>query len=664
MSQSLKHYMFTYNPSKVSEEVRTSLELISEDFPLQPTVCPGGIAVSFRICENGPAFLPQGEGFEVSGSTIPELLRALASLRGFAETGDIPEKYGETRGFDTLGLMLDASRDAVPTVSSVKHLLRRMALMGMNVLMLYTEDTYEVPGQPYIGYLRGRYSQSELRELDDYAFALGIEMFPCIQALAHLEQMLRWPVFASITDTEDILLVDEPKTYTLLEQMIAAASAPYRSKRIHIGMDEALELGLGKYRELNGVKPRFEIMNAHLNKVMEITRKLGLKPMIWSDMYFRLGSKTGDYYDPAASIPKDAIESIPKDVQLVYWDYYHPDKETYLAFIEKHRTLGSDPIFAPGIWTWDTFWLNFSRTRIDTCAGMAACREAGIREAITTAWGDDGAEADPGSMLCGLQVFADSGYHSDVTDEILRRQFMGSCGSDIDHWLLGSRLDSVPGIETLRELYARRGGQVPESVEDMADQSDKWVLANPSKFLLWQDPLLGLCDAQIKGFGLSDHYRKLARDLRRALRNTGDAEEHLRFALRLAEVLEDKAELGIQLQEAYLAHDTKALEELKSRILPRLIRRVQRMHEQHRRVWFATNKPNGWEVLDFRYGGLLTRLRSAMGRLDDYLAHRIEAIEELDEKKLRVYDSGEGRLPLSPGLGLRYRKLIGPSIWS
>ncbi len=67
--------------------------------------------------------------------------------------------------FQTNGAMVDMSRNAVMNVSTVKHMLRAMALMGMNTYMLYTEDTYEVEGEPYFGYMRGRYSVAEMKEL-------------------------------------------------------------------------------------------------------------------------------------------------------------------------------------------------------------------------------------------------------------------------------------------------------------------------------------------------------------------------------------------------------------------------------------------------------------------------------------------------------------------
>jgi len=89
------------------------------------------------------------------------------------------------------GMMLDCSRNGVMKLSVVKKFIRYMALMGLDTLMLYTEDTYEVPEYPYFGYMRGRYSNQELKEMDDYAASYGIELIPCIQTLAHLDAALR-----------------------------------------------------------------------------------------------------------------------------------------------------------------------------------------------------------------------------------------------------------------------------------------------------------------------------------------------------------------------------------------------------------------------------------------------------------------------------------------
>ena len=74
---------------------------------------------------------------------------------------------------------------------------------------------------------RGRYGKGELQELGRFAGNLGIEMIPCIQTLAHLEHILQWPAYASLRDSDRVILADHEPTYALLERMIAAASAPF-----------------------------------------------------------------------------------------------------------------------------------------------------------------------------------------------------------------------------------------------------------------------------------------------------------------------------------------------------------------------------------------------------------------------------------------------------
>lgn len=71
-----------------------------------------------------------------------------------------------------ISVMIDCSRNGVLKPDAVFFILRNMALMGLNMLQLYTEDTYEVENEPFFGYLRGRYSAKELAAIDDYAYDL------------------------------------------------------------------------------------------------------------------------------------------------------------------------------------------------------------------------------------------------------------------------------------------------------------------------------------------------------------------------------------------------------------------------------------------------------------------------------------------------------------
>ena len=127
-------------------------------------------------CEKGYALSRRGETGAVWRSDRRSLLRAVATV---AEMGE-REHYDlrEQPAYEILGAMPDASRNAVPTVETLKKYFRVLALEGYNAVMLYTEDTYELDGYPYFGHLRGRYTHEELRELAELmSFFLGTVIY-------------------------------------------------------------------------------------------------------------------------------------------------------------------------------------------------------------------------------------------------------------------------------------------------------------------------------------------------------------------------------------------------------------------------------------------------------------------------------------------------------
>jgi N-acetyl-beta-hexosaminidase len=50
--------------------------------------------------------------------------------------------------------------------------------------------------------------------------------------------------------TSEVLLANLDDTYEFIEKMIDAASSPFRSKRIHIGMDEVIFFSYQKGKAL------------------------------------------------------------------------------------------------------------------------------------------------------------------------------------------------------------------------------------------------------------------------------------------------------------------------------------------------------------------------------------------------------------------------------
>lgn len=533
--------------------------------------------------------------------------------------------------FDFNGTMLDVSRNGVMRVHTIRQFIRYMAVMGLNGLMLYTEDTYEIEELPYFGYMRGRYTTEELRDCDSYADLFGIEMIPCIQTLGHLQHALKWNYAGEIKDHQDILLPGEPKTYEFIEQMLSTAAETFRSKRIHIGMDEAFQVGLGRYLRENGYRDRFEIMNEHISKVLEIAGKYELQPMIWSDMYFNLlaNDYQGHLYNVTADFSDENMDKIPEGVQFVYWDYGKGDEEGYEKIVDMHLKFGSLPVFAGGIHMWNSMAPNYGKTWTTSHPALRAAKKKGLKEVFATAWGDNGNETNHYVILAGLQLFAEHGYGDEVDDTLLAERLQACTGLDLFEPLISLKyMDEVPGV----------------------DEGNHWM-ANPSKFLLWQDLMIGMFDGHIEtetGAILPQYYADMEKKwLARKEEMPAPFYELFDTYEKLAAVLSVKSTLGVRIQRSYKAGHKEDLKAIASTELPELISRVEKLRLAHRKMWMLTYKPFGWEVLDIRYGGLKARIQSAGDRLLDYVEGRELKLDELEANRLIFDQNGVPTAPLN-----------------
>ncbi|WP_309120206.1 beta-N-acetylhexosaminidase [Paenibacillus sp.] len=582
-------------------------EIADDGFPIQVEVAQGHLSVSCTEESGRIVYERKHQFFRMLGL----FLEAFAGSSNFTIT--------EESQFASMGIMFDFSRNAVFKVDSIQRMLRYMAWMGLDRMLLYLEDTYEIPERPYFGYMRGRYSFDELKACDDYADMLGIEIVPVIQTLGHVRQVLKWNEDPGIADNGDILLVGHPQTYELIRLMIQSVSAPLRSKRIHLGMDEAEYVGLGHYLKKHGYRNRFELMTEHLKAVIDIAASFNLEPMIWSDMYFKFASKNGGYYERDTVLPEEVLSVMPKDVDLVYWDYYHDDEEHYRSMLRKHRGLGSRSMFAGGLWTFAGLHFNYDKTYATSEAALSACKAEQVEEVFAAMWGDDGTETNYFAALPGMQLYAEHAYAGTVGERKLADRFKACTGASWQSFMDLSEIDIVSNV--------KRPNLIP---------------ATTSKILLWQDLLIGLFDGCVEGAETPLHYGRLLAKMEDSAVRYSEWRFLFETAAQLCHVLELKGELGFRIRQSYLRGDREQLAVIAGIVLPDLQQRVEALRVSHARQWFSTSKPFGWEVIDVRYGGLAARIRTAVSRLNDYVADTIDCIEELEAERLPFDPHAEG----------------------
>ncbi|MHB1483459.1 MAG: family 20 glycosylhydrolase [Saccharofermentanales bacterium] len=539
----------------------------------------------------------------------------------------------EKASFSTLGTMFDCSRNGVMTVGSAKKMIRHMALMGFNTLMLYTEDTFEVKEYPYFGYMRGRYSADEIKEIDEYADMFGIELMPCIQTLAHMYSALRWPVFSDITDIGDIMLADYEKTYEVLDAMFASLAGMFSSRRINIGMDEAHLLGRGQYLDKFGYKKRSDIMISHLKKVVEICNKYGFKPMMWSDMFFRM--LHGDsYIGTTTDIPAEIVDNVPKEVTLIHWDYYSENIEAYDNMLDKHLKFNNDIMFAGGAWKWIGFAPGNQYSFKTTKLALESCKQKKISQVIVTAWGDDGAECALFSILPVLQLYAESCYTENMDTPHVAERFKICVNADLDAFMQLDIPNLVPGNEAPGGRYI-----------------------NPSKNLFYQDILTGLYDKHVKIGEYNSHYRLSKENLGKLAEQNPQWSYIFENLANFCNVLEIKSDLGVRLKDAYDRKDKTELRKIMDSDLAELHDRIEIFYGFFYKQWKTENKIFGFEVQDMRIGGLLRRVETTVVRINEYLSGEIDKIDELEQERLYFDCRTSEDLPrIIPAYG--YRSII------
>lgn len=508
--------------------------------------------------------------------------------------------------FKKFGVMIDCSRNGVLNLNGFKKMVDILSTLGYNTIRLYTEDTYEVDDEPYFGYLRGRYTKAEMKEMDEYAKQKGIELIPCIQTLAHLGTIFRYVEYGKIRDLDDIVLVGDERTYKLIDNMFKTLSECFSTKNIHIGMDEAFMLGKGRYLENNGLQDRAEIIKKHLDKVLELANKYGYKCEIWGDMYMH--SAYGGNYTFDKDESERVRKLVPENLKLCYWDYYHSEVSHYEDCIDRHRKLTDNVSFGGGIWTWVGFCPNI-RYSLEICqASIKACINKGVEEVYFTMWGDNGGECSPFSVLPAL-VAASEYAKGNFDKENVKRVFKE---------LIGMDYDLFESLEKPDTVYAKEG---------------KTDTLCPTKTMLFTDPFCGIFDTLVKEGVAPKYYSELAKVLK-----VGEDNEQwgylFKYMRTLSEVMEVKFDLGVKTRKAYLNGDKEQLQHIVLNDYPCLLQRIQDFYLAFEECWMKEKKSLGFEVQDIRIGGLIQRTKRCLATLLKYIDGKIEKIEELEEEIL------------------------------
>ena len=570
---------------------------------------------------NGVRLSYDGKKAVIGYNSKTNLARGYFLLAMNLSKANVPFTICQERRFKTMGVSLDVSRGGVPEIKALKKFVAKMAALGYNFLKLYMEDTFCMKKYPRFGYMRGRYSAEELKELDDYAYSLGVEVVPSVETLSHLEQYFQWDEAAPLSNgTRGTLLVESDATYEFIEDIIKTLRGIFRTNRIFPNMDEAEAMFGGKYQKLHGINiNKMEVYLNHFKRVVSICEKYNFRPITEGDMYFRLASKKGQYYDLDVEFPKELLDSIPKNVDMTAWLYSIPaqfemekrgltPEECHRIFMEKYRQLCPNCLYLGGIWSWDGFFEDSGFSLDSMLPAMKNCLKMGFEEVVVSSWGDGGQEANLLLQLPGmLTVYSEYCYNGlDCTMEQIAQA--------------STYLTGLP-FENRLNLMRRLHG-TDHSLHDCQRFNNS---------LFYGDIFYNLVDLKYDYETEMKAYTEGAELCRKYMADDPQNANYYRFCLLSFEIGIMKMDIFENLRNKYRENDMDYLKKVTYEYIPKIIENTKEFYKIFQSNWDKTNKAFGSEIHQIRLGGVVNRAEYVAGRLDKYIKGEIEKIEELDQ---------------------------------
>ncbi|MGL4589091.1 MAG: family 20 glycosylhydrolase [Mycoplasmatales bacterium] len=518
------------------------------------------------------------------------------------------EKNYETNFVDS-AVMFDLSRNGVINLKSMQYMIDKAALLGNNIIYLYVEDILSLDDYKTYGYLKSGYSDDEIFNIINYAALYNIQIIPAIQTLAHLNNFLQWSASDVTREDEHCLLISDERNYVFIESVIKKCAYLFKTDKIHIGMDEADGVGIGTSYELFNKPDKFTMLCTHIDRVVDITNKYNLEPIMWSDMFFHLLAKdsTRRYWNSNVDFSKERLSKFKHNIGLMFWEYGSVDQPWYEEIFALHKKISSNIIFAGGMHTWNRFFANHTKALATSISAINAAKKCNVDQIVATSWGDNGQECTLNNTLYAMSIFGFLKYSNSIDNDYILQKMNAIL--QFDYKTFHNAIIDVDHLS---------GVNLKES--------------NFTKAILYQDPIIGMFDQYLVDSIdlLKNRYNDKIITLKALEINDVIFDLNRIFIIDLLTLIVEKIDISIRLKQFYREKDYTNLNKLIDTDVVLQKKLVKKMAKSHLNMWNEFNKQIGFEYISIRYGGLVNRYDDLISLINSYINGDIAAIEMLE----------------------------------
>jgi len=319
-------------------------------------------------------------GLYYGAVTLVQLLSQAAGELPLGEIGDYPD-------FPVRGVMLDISRDKVPTMDTLFALVDKLAGWKLNHFELYVEHTFAYRNHRDVWVDASPMTGDEIRRLDAYCRERFVELVPNQNSFGHMTRWLTQPAYQDLAEAPDggdtpwgthnpmpnSLNPADPRSLALMAELYDELLPYFSSRKFNVGCDETWDLGQGKCKALCEQRGKGRVYLDFLLKLHELVTRHGRTMHFWGDIIIKY---------------PELVRELPRDVVVLEWGYEadHP----FDAHGAKFAAAGLPFYVCPGTSSWNSI----AGRHENAIANLRAAAENGLKHGATgyliTDWGDNG----------------------------------------------------------------------------------------------------------------------------------------------------------------------------------------------------------------------------------------------------------------------------------
>jgi hypothetical protein len=350
------------------------------------------------------------EGLFYAAVTLSQLVCQYGNRLPLCEIEDAPD-------FQLRGVMLDVSRDKVPTMETLYWLIDHLAELKYNHLQLYVEHTFAYQNHREVWKDASPLTAEDIRALDAYCRERCIDLVPNQNSFGHLERWFAYPNYLELAELPQggaplpwggfqakpsSLCPTDPRSFELLSDLYDNYLPNFSSHLFNVGCDEPFDLrGHGRSQEQVKELGEGRVYLDYLLKLHKLVSERGKKMAFWGDIIIN---------------HPEYVPEVPVDALVLEWGYEadHPF-DTHGAIFAASKIPFC---VCPGTSSWNSLGGRTDNMQ----ANILSAAENGLRHGacglIVCDWGDWGHWQPLGLSFPGFTYAAGASWNLAATQDV------------------------------------------------------------------------------------------------------------------------------------------------------------------------------------------------------------------------------------------------------